>query len=129
MTEKDKRNKEVAKKTKKFMKNVRVFLASKSGGVVPAEWECSLMLLEEYYKQFCYLTIEIDNLESMVSMSRYGEQPNPLLGARDRAAVRLESIMKSLGLTLKSALTMEIAEPVIEESPLDKFIQGKIEKR
>ena len=129
MTEKDKRNKEVTKKTKKFMKSVKTFLASKSGGEVPAEWECSLMLLEEYYKQFCYLTIEIDNLESMVSMSRYGEQPNPLLGARDRAAVRLESIMKSLGLTLKSALTMEIAEPVVEDSPLESFVKNKIERR
>lgn len=119
----------IEKKTKKFMKSVKAFLASKSGGVVPAEWECSLMLLEEYYKQFVALTEEIDKLESMVTMSRYGNQPHPLLGARDKAAIRLESLMKSLGLTMKSALSMDIAEPVIEESPLESFVKGRIEKR
>lgn len=129
MTEKDKRNKEVAKKTKKFMKSVKTFLATKSGGVVPAEWECSLMLLEEYYKQFCYLTIEIDNLESMVSMSRYGEQPNPLLGARDKAAIRLEAAMKSVGITFKEAAKMETIEVTEPDSPLESFVKGRIEKR
>ena len=119
----------IEKKTKKFMKSVKAFLASKSGGVVPAEWECSLMLLEEYYKQFVALTEEIDKLESMVTMSRYGNQPHPLLGARDKAAIRLESLMKSLGLTMKSALSMDIAEPVVEESPLESFVKGRIEKR
>ena len=119
----------IEKKTKKFMKSVKAFLASKSGGVVPAEWECSLMLLEEYYKQFVALTEEIDKLDSMVCMSRYGNQPHPLLGARDKAAIRLESLMKSLGLTMKSALSMEIAEPVIEESPLEVFVKGRVEKR
>lgn len=119
----------IEKKTKKFMKSVKAFLASKSGGVVPAEWECSLMLLEEYYKQFVALTEEIDKLDSMVTMSRYGNQPHPLLGARDKAAIRLESLMKSLGLTMKSALSMDIAEPVVEESPLESFVKGRIEKR
>jgi hypothetical protein len=37
--------------------------------------------------------------------------------------------MKQLGLTLKSALTMDIAEPVQEESVLEKFVKDKIEKR
>lgn len=120
---------EAEKKTKKFMKSVRVFLASKSGGKVPLEWEASLLLLEEYYKQFIGLTIEINQLPSLVADSRYGVVPHPLLGARDRAAVRLESIMKSLGLTLKSALTMEIAEPVVEDSPLESFVKNKIERR
>ena len=119
----------IEKKTKKFMRSVKAFLASKSGGVVPAEWECRLMLLEEYYKQFVTLTEEIDKLDSMVTMSRYGNQPHPLLGARDKAAIRLESLMKSLGLTMKSALSMDIAEPVIEESPLESFVKGRIEKR
>ena len=119
----------IEKKTKKFMKSVRLFLASKSGGKVPMEWECSLMLLEEYYKQFVALTEEINKLDSVIVDSRYGPQPSALLGARDRAAIRLEALMKALGLTMKAALSMDIAEPVIEDSPLDKFIQGKIEKR
>ena len=117
------------KKTKKFMKSVRSFLASKSGGRVPAEWECSLMLLEEYYKQFITITEEIEKLDSMITTSRYGSCPHPLLGARDKAAIRLEALMKALGLTMKSALSMEIAEPVIEDSPLESFVKNKIEKR
>jgi hypothetical protein len=117
------------KKTKKFMRSVRTFLASKSGGKVPPEWECSLLMLETYYSQFIRLCEEIDNLDSIIEQGRWGPRPSALIGARDATAIRLESLMKSLGLTLKSALTMDIAEPVIEESPLESFVKGRIEKR
>lgn len=129
LTEKELKTKKVEKKTKEFMKYVNQFLASKSGGSVPPEWQCSLMLLEEYYKMFIGLTEEISQLDSLIIVGRYGEAPNALLAARDKAAVRLESIMKQLGLTLKAASTMEIIEPVVEESPLESFVKGKIEKR
>lgn len=120
---------ETEKKTKKFMRSAREFLKKKNGGKVAAEWECSLMMLEEYYKQFISLTEEINNLDSLVEDSRYGKIPSPLLAARDKAAMRLEALMKQLGLTLKAALSMEIAEPVIEDSPLEEFVKGRIEKR
>ena len=119
----------IEKKTKKFMKSVKAFLASKSGGEVPAEWECSLMLLEEYYKQFIRLTEEINQLDSLVSMSRYGAIPNPLLAARDKAAIRLEAAMKSVGITFKEAAKMDIVEVVEPDSPLESFVKGRIEKR
>jgi hypothetical protein len=119
----------VEKKTKKFMRVVRDFLASKNGGEVAPEWECSLLMLETYYSQFLRLTEEIDQLDSIIEMGRYGAQPSPLLKARDTTAIRLEALMKVLGLTLKSALSMDIAEPVIEESPLESFVKNKIEKR
>lgn len=120
---------EVEKKTKKFMRSAREFLKKKNGGKVAPEWECSLMMLEEYYKQFISLTEEINNLDSLVTVSRYGPTPSPLLAARDKAAMRLEALMKQLGLTLKAALSMDIAEPVIEDSPLESFVKGRIEKR
>ena len=120
---------EAEKKTKKFMRSVRDFLKKKNGGQVAPEWECSLLLLETYYSQFIRLNEEIEKLDSIIEVGRYGPKPSPLLNARDMTAVRLESIMKQLGLTLKSALTMEIAEPVIEESPLESFVKGRIEKR
>ena len=113
----------VEKKTKKFMRVVRDFLASKNGGEVAPEWECSLLMLETYYSQFLRLTEEIDQLDSIIEMGRYGAQPSPLLKARDTTAIRLEALMKVLGLTLKSALSMDIAEPVIEESPLESFVK------
>lgn len=129
LTEEEIKENKVERKVKSFMKVVRKFLASKNGGEVAPEWECSLLMLEVYYEQFIRLCDEIAHLDSLIEVGRYGPQPSPLLKARDATAVRLEALMKALGLTLKSALTMDIAEPIQEESPLDKFIQGKIEKR
>ena len=126
MSEKD--TKRVEKRVKKFMKSVRSFLAEKSGSVRP-EWECSLILLETYFEEFLMLTIEIENLDSLLQDSRYGTQPHPLLGARDKSAIRLEGLLKSLGCTFKEASKMDIVEPIIEESPLEAFVKNKIEKR
>ena len=123
------KNNKTEREVKKFMKVVREFLASKNGGEVAPEWECSLLMLETYYGQFIRLSQDIDALDSIIEPTRYGYQPSPLLKARDTTAVRLEALMKQLGLTLKSALTMDIAEPVQEESVLEKFVKNKIEKR
>jgi hypothetical protein len=125
----EKESKKIEKRVKKFMKSVNAFLADKTGGKVEKAWDCSLMLLEEYYRQFLVLTDEINKLDSFVVMSRYGEAPNALLGARDKAAVRLEAMMKAVGITFKEAAKMDVIETVQEESPLDKFIANKIEKR
>jgi hypothetical protein len=121
--------KKTEKQVKKFMKSVNAYLAEKSGGKVEKAWGCSLMLLEEYYRQFITLTYEINSLETLVVPSRYGEIPHPLLGARDKAAIRLESLMKSCGITFKEAAKLDVIEPVQEESPLDMFVKNKIEKR
>lgn len=129
LTEKELQDKQVNKRVKDFMKVVKDFLASKNGGEVAREWQLSLDMLEVYYRQFWQLTYEIDSLDSLIETTRYGKAPSALLSARDKTAVRLDSLMKSLGLTLKSALTMEIVEPVAEESVLDKFLKDKIEKR
>lgn len=128
LTEEEKNEKRIKAKVNKFMKDVRGFLTEKSGSV-RAEWECSLMLLEVYYKEFLMLTMEIDKLPSLVSKNRYGEIPHVLLATRDKSAIRLEGLLKSLGCTFKEASKMEIVETVVEESPLDSFIKNKIEKR
>lgn len=125
----EKELKKTEKQVKKFMKSVNVYLAEKSGGKVEKAWGCSLMLLEEYYRQFLQLTQEINSLESLVVPSRYGDIPHPLLGARDKAAIRLESLMKATGITFKEAAKMDIVETVVEESPLEHFVKNKIEKR
>ena len=125
MSEKD--AKKTEKQVKKFMKSVNAYLAQKSGGKVEKAWGCSLMLLEEYYRQFMTLTYEINNLDSLVVMSRYGEIPHPLLAARDKAAVRLEALLKTTGLTFKEAAKLDVIETTQEESVLDKFIKNKME--
>jgi hypothetical protein len=129
LTEEELKDNKVDRKVKAFMKVVRKFLASKNGGEVAPEWECSVMMLEVYYEQFIRLCEDISNLDSLIEVGRYGPQPSALLKARDATAIRLEALMKQLGLTLKSALTMDIAEPIQEESPLESFVKNKIEKR
>lgn len=123
------REKKIKKQVKKFMTAVKAFLKAKNGGKVPAEWECSLLILETYYEQFCILTDEINNLDSLVQESRYGVQPHPLLGARDKTTIRLEAMLKQFGLTFKEAAKMEVVEVVQEESALESFMKNKIEKR
>lgn len=129
LTEKELQDKKVDKKVKEFMDVVEQFLASKNGGEVAEEWGLSLEMLRTYYGQFVRLSMDIDTLPSLIEKTRYGYAPSPLLSARDKTAVRLESLMKQMGLTLKSALTMDIAEPVQEVSVLEKFVQDKINKR
>lgn len=128
LSEKEKRDNKVKKQVSKFMDSVRLFLTNKSGGVAP-EWECSLMLLETYYNQFLQMNEEIDELDSLIVESRYGSVPHPLLAARDKAAIRLESMLKQVGCTFKEAARLDIVEPVSEESPLEAFVKNKIEKR
>lgn len=129
LTEKELSAKRIDSKTAKFMASVRQYVASKNGGAVPEAFEGSFLLLEEYYKQFIMLSEEISKLPELVVDSRYGKVPSPLLSARDKAAARLESMMKQMGITFKSANSMAIIEPVKEESPLEAFVKGKIEKR
>lgn len=124
----EKEQKKVDKRVKKFMKSVRAFLVEKSGSVRP-EWECSLLLLETYLEEFMVFSIELEKLESIVTVGRNGEQPHSLFGARDKAAVRIEGLLKSLGCTFKEAAKMEVIEPVVEDSALDSFLKNKIEKR
>ena len=128
--------KKAERQTKAFMKSARAFLATKltgkPDGEIPAEFELSLILLESYYKTFIMLDLEINSLDSLVVNGKYGPQPNSLLTIRDRSCVRLESLMKQLGLTLKSGQQLGATEIKKEQSPLDAFMQAqnkKIEKR
>ena len=120
------------KETKKFMKDVNSYLAKKAGGKVPPEWACSCRLLCEYYKQFITLTTLIESLDDYFVPSKYGNVLNPLFGARDAAARRLERLMVQMGMTLKEANRMDMIDVAEEDdSPLATFLTGKdkIEKR
>lgn len=129
LTDKEKRQRKIKRQADEFMKTVDEFLKKKNNGSVPTEWGCCLMLLRTYYEQFIALTLAINDLDDLVFTGRYGPQPSPLLTARDKASLRLESLMSELGLTMKAASKLDIIEPVSEESPLDKYAKSKIEKR
>lgn len=120
------------RETKKFMRDVNSYLAKKAGGKVPPEWACSCRLLGEYYKQFITLTTLIESLDDYFVPSKYGNVLNPLFGARDAAARRLERLMVQMGMTLKEASRMDMIDVAEEDdSPLATFLTGKdkIEKR
>lgn len=117
--------KKVDAQAKKFMKAARAFLATKGGGELRPEWELGLMMLDAYYRQFVELQMQISQLDSLVIESRYGPQPTPLLACRDKASVRLEALMKEMGLSLKSALKLNVVDAKKEETALDKFLKAK----
>ena len=121
--------KEVDKSTRKFIKSVKAFLATKAGGEIPDEWSCSIMLLESYYRQFVELDLQIQQMDSVVVNGRYGLQVSPLCTARDKASTRLAAQMKELGLSMKSAIKLNVVEPKKEQSVLEKYLGKKIEKR
>ena len=57
---------EVDKRTKKFMKAARAFLATKAGSTeVPVEWEVSVIMLQTYFEEFLHLTMRIEQLDSL----------------------------------------------------------------
>lgn len=118
--------------TKQFMKSARSFLATKltgnPDGQIPDEFELNLILLESYYKTFIMLNLQINDLDSIVIMGKYGWQAHPLLQIRDRACVRLESLMKQLGLTLKAGRLIGTTEVKKEETALDAFLRQKTKK-
>ena len=121
--------KKVNRQTNDFMKAVKEFLTVKGGGEIPTEWSLSLLLLETYYKQFLLATYQLEDTETLLVESRYGLVENGLLKIQSRAATRLEKQMTELGLSLKAGAKLGVTEPKKEESPLDKFLKGNVEKR
>lgn len=117
------------KLTKEFMHAAKSFLATKltgkPDGKIPDEFGLNLTLLESYYKSFIMLDLQINDLDSIVVEGRYGPQPTPLLSIRDKACVRLESLMKQLGLTLKSGQQMGSTEIKKAETPLDTYFKSQ----
>ena len=122
----DKTRKKIDKKVKDFMRSARAFLSTKAGGEIPEEWNLSLYMLEVYFKQFLEINEEISALDSIVIEGRYGPLVSPLCNARDKACVRLESLMKSMGMTLKAGKQLGTTDVKKAESPLDQFMKKQI---
>ena len=129
LTAKELRDKQVASKTKKFMTAVEEFIKSKNGGVLSPAFSASMDMLSTYYEQYVMLSEEIKELPSLVCDSRYGKVVSPLVTARDKTAVRLESLLKQMGLTFKAAAGLNVIEPVKEESALEAFVKNKMESK
>lgn len=130
LTEEEKTNNRIAREVKAYMDNVKTFIANANNGMIPPEYECSLRMLEAYYKQFLVFTAEIDKLDSYVTNTRYGLQPNAILKARDSSVQKLDMILKALGCTFKTQVSMKLVDTKpVEENPLEALIKGSIETR
>ena len=124
-------NKKVDRQVKKFMKVVKDYLTVKGGGIFPPEWALSKDLLETFYRQFLVSCAEIEKLDCLyIDTGRGGGQKeHPLLSIRDKAAIRIEGLMKQMGLTMKSGLQMGTTDVKKAESPLDAFFKENIQNQ
>ena len=119
--------KRIDKKTKEFMKSARSFLLAKAGGVeIPAEWELSIYMLEIYFKQFLELNEEISAMDTILVQSKYGLIVSPLCSARDKAAVRLESLNENRG---GVEMTAADAADNLSKELISSFFGGIIRER
>lgn len=117
--------KRIDREVKTYMGKVKEFLRDKNGGSIPPSWGASIKLLDSYYREFLILNYEVGNLDSMFVMNRFGVPAmHPLYNCRNQSAVRLESILDKLGLTMKSAIKLDVTKPIEEESPLEKYLRG-----
>ncbi len=119
----------LSNETKKFMRNVTKFIEEKNEGKVPAEWEALLGMLENFYEQYIKASEELLGLDSLTVASRYGVVPHPLLKIQREAAIQVQKLCSEFGLSMKQAQKMKIVEPKAEESVLEKYVKGKVEKR
>ena len=115
--------------TKKFMRNVEKFLEEKNGGTIPPEWEALLDMLRNFYEQYIKATQELLTVESLTVASRYGVVPHPLLKIQAQASAQVQKLCAEFGLSMRQAQKMKIVEPKTEETVLDKFMKGKVERR
>jgi len=125
LTKQENAKNRIERETNKYMQSVETFLQAANNGTIPPEYQCSLMMLKSYYKQFLIFSDEIDQLDSYIVDTRYGKQPNAILKARDTTVQKLDIILKSLGLTFKEQTKMKIVDvKPIEENPLEDFLKN-----
>lgn len=130
LSEEEKTKNRIERETAKYMEGVRVFLRKANNGEIPMEYNLSLLMLEEYYKQLLIFNAEVAKLDSYLSQTRYGLQPNAILKARDQTVQKLDMIQKQLGLTFNSQIKLKLKDTKpVEESPLEKIMKGELEIR
>lgn len=133
LTVEEKIKNKIERDTATYMDGVREFLRKANNGDIPLEYNLSLLMLEEYYKQLLVFNAEVAKLDGdYVVQTRYGLQPNAILKARDMTVQKLDMIQKQLGLTFNSQIKLKIKDTTkVEESPLEKLMksQGGVEVR
>lgn len=129
MSAEQKRKSAVKKKVRIYMENVREFIKSKNSGEIPLEWIGLLDMLEDYYKQYVSATLEIEALDSYLIKCKNGVVLSPLFKLQATSAMKVQQICAEFGLSMKQASKLNVKQPKKEESVLDAFFKGEIEKR
>lgn len=133
LTEEQKTKNRIERNVQTYMEDVREFLKKANQGTIPLEYNLSLLMLEEYYKQLLVFNAEVAKLDgNYVTQSRYGLVPNPILKARDATVQKLDLLQKQLGLTFNSQIKLKIKDTKhVELSPLEQLLNnpGNVEVR
>jgi len=133
LTEEQKTKNRIERNVQTYMEDVREFLKKANNGTIPLEYNLSLLMLEEYYKQLLVFNEEVAKLDgNYVTASRYGLVPNPILKARDATVQKLDLLQKQLGLTFNSQIKLKIKDTKpVEESVFENLMknQGRKEYR
>lgn len=127
LTEEEKTKNRIVRETEKYMESVRDFLRKANNGEVPLEYNLSLLMLEEYYKQLLIFNAEVAKLDgNYVTESRYGLVPNAILKARDQTVQKLDLLQKQLGLTFNSQIKLKIKDTKpVEENVFEKLLKNQ----
>lgn len=130
MTDAEKKRSSIKKRVNKFMENAEEFIKSKNNGTVPLEWIGLLDMLRDYYTQYCNASWEISQMDTYLTMSRYGETVSPIFKLQATAAANVQRLCGEFGLSMKQAQKMKVKTPEKEKSVLDSFFEDNmIEKR
>ena len=127
LTVEEKIKNKIDRDTAVYMEGVREFLRKANNGDIPLEYNLSLLMLEEYYKQLLVFNAEVAKLDGdYVVQTRYGLQPNAILKARDMTVQKLDMIQKQLGLTFNSQIKLKLKDTKpVEENVFEKLLKNQ----
>lgn len=130
LTKKEKQKNAAARKVKRYVKAVEDFIRSKNGGELPIELEASLDMLSTYYALYLRMCDEIDRLTSLMVAENGRVEMHPLLKSRDSVVMRLDSLLKSMGVTFQQQVKMKIIDVTKPDAnPLEEWLDGEKEVR
>lgn len=127
LTKKEKQKNAAARKVKRYVKAVEDFIRSKNNGELPIELEASLDMLSTYYALYLRMCDEIDRLTSLMVAENGRVEMHPLLKSRDSVVMRLDSLLKSMGVTFQQQVKMKIIDvSKPETNPLDEWMAKEV---
>lgn len=127
LTKIEKERNAAARKVKRYVKAVEDFIKRNNDGELPIEFEASIDMLTTYYSLYLKMSDEIDRLDSLMVTENGRVEMHPLLKSRDSVVMRLDSLLKSLGVQFKDQVKMKIIDVTKPETnPLDEWMAKEV---